>query len=137
MRQLETTTDLLDALQERHGWTSDRQIADGLGLPQATVSNWRRGRTYPTEVHAITIAEALEIPPTLVLVIAAADRTEDADAREQWQKMLRQIAQGGYGVLAALAVATGSYTTTVDTSGPGVKITSTRRRGQTAHSKAA
>lgn len=132
MRTLETTTDLLDALQERHGWTSDRQIALGLDVPTTTISSWRRGRTYPTEVHAIKIAEALEIPPTLVLVIAAADRTDDKDAREQWQKMLRQIARSGYGVLAALAVATGSYTTSVDTTDRGVGIMSHRKRKRAA-----
>jgi hypothetical protein len=83
MRKLETTTDLLDALQERYGWTSDRQIALGLKIPTQTVSSWRVGRTYPTEVHAITLARALEIPPAMVLVIAAADRVDDPDARQE------------------------------------------------------
>lgn len=66
MRRLETTVDLLDALQERYGWTSDNQVALGLGIPQPTVSNWRRGRTFPTEVHALVLAAALEIPALMV-----------------------------------------------------------------------
>lgn len=127
-RRLETTVDLLDALQERYGWDSDRQIAEGLDIPQTTVSSWRRGRSYPTEVHAIAIARALEIPPALVLVIAAADRTDDRDARAEWQKMLRQIARTGFGVLAAVAVATAHYSPSGKTSAHGLYIPSNRRR---------
>lgn len=91
MRKLETTVDLLDALQERYGWTSDNQVAQGLGIPQTSVSNWRRGRTYPTEVHALTIAKALDLEPVHVLAIAAADRSPDKKTREAW---LAQIARG-------------------------------------------
>lgn len=127
-RRLETTTDLLDALMERYGWDSDRQIAEGLDIPQPTISAWRRGRNYPTEVHAITIARALQIPPALVLVIAAADRTDDRDARAEWQKMLRQIARTGFGVLAAVAVATAHYSPSGKTSAQGLYIPSNRRR---------
>lgn len=108
MRRLETTVDLLNALQERYGWTSDRQIGAGLGIPQQTISSWRVGRTFPTEVHAIRLAQALEIPPAMVLVISAADRTSDADARAQWKKIVREIGRTGVGVLAALLVGAGS-----------------------------
>jgi transcriptional regulator with XRE-family HTH domain len=110
MRKLETTTDLLDALMERYGWTSDRQIAEAIEVPQTTLSSWRRGRTYPTEVHALTLARWLNIPPAMVLVIAAADRVEDPDARHEWQKIVRQIARAGTGALAALLIGTGTYT---------------------------
>lgn len=96
-RRLETTTDLLDALMERYGWTSDRQIAEGLEIPQPTISNWRRGRAYPTELHAIVIAKALGMQPLHVLAIAAADRSPDEKTRKEW---LRQI---------ALAVAIGFF----------------------------
>lgn len=128
MRKLETTTDLLDALQERYGLPSDNQVAKRLGIPQATFSGWRRGRMYPTEVHAFTIAEALEIPPALVLIIAAADRTEDEKARAKWRALLVQVAQKGFGALAAIAVFTGTYTPPAKAEGARVYIPSNRRR---------
>lgn len=137
MQRLETTTDILDALQERYGWKSDNQIAHGLGIPQTTVSGWRRGRMYPTEVHALTIAQALEIPPAMVLVIAAADRTSDKEAREQWQKIVRQIARTGVGAIAALLVGTGSYTPPAKADDASVGIMSNRRRKRLAHPVAA
>lgn len=108
MRRLETTTDLLDALQEKHGWT-DNQISVRLKIPSATVSGWRTGRMYPTEVHALKIAAALEIPALMVLAIAAADRSPDPEAASTWSKIARQIARGGVAALAAFAVTTVSY----------------------------
>lgn len=129
MRRLETTVDLLDALQERHGWESDRQIAIGLGVPTTTVSSWRRRAAYPTEVHAFTIAKALDMEPLHVLAIAAADRSPDKKTREEW---LRQIAR----VVAALAVGTGAlstgYTPPAEAAGPGVYIPLNRRRKRSA-----
>lgn len=130
MRKLETVIDLLDALQERHGWTSDRQIADGLSIPQGTVSNWRRGRTYPTGTHAITLAEALEIPPLLVLAIAEAERSDDEKARATWTKIARQIARGGAAAIAALLVGTGTYAPSAGAQDASASITSKRRRAE-------
>lgn len=127
MHRLETTTDLLDALQEKYGWT-DNQISVRLKIPSATISSWRTGRTFPTEVHAIKIARALEIPPAMVLVIAAADRTTDTEARDEWQKIGRQIARTGFGALAALLIATGTYSPPAKADADGVYIMSKRRR---------
>lgn len=111
MRRLETTTDLLDALIERYGWTSDRQIADGLKIPQTTVSSWRRGRTYPTEVHALAIGKALEIPALMVLAIAAADRTKtDKVAHIEWARMVKSMAPA----MAAMMLAIGSSSSPAD-----------------------
>jgi transcriptional regulator with XRE-family HTH domain len=115
MRRLETTVDLLDALLERYGWTSDNQIANGLGIPQTSVSNWRRGRTFPTEVHALTIGKALEIPPLMVLAIAAADRTRaDKEAHGQWAKMVKQMTPA----IATLMMALGTHGSNAEAATP-------------------
>lgn len=137
MRKIETTVDLLDALQERYGWPSDNQIAVNLKIPSATVSGWRTGRMYPTEVHAMKIARALEIPPAMVLVIAAADRTDDREARLEWQRIVRQIARTGVGALAAVLVGTATYSPKAESSAQGLYILSNRRRTSRARSKAA
>lgn len=137
MRRIETTTDLLDALMERYGWTSDRQIALGLDVPTTTISSWRRGHAFPTETHAITLARALEIPPAMVLVIAAADRTEDHEARAEWQKIVRQIARSGVGALAALLVATGTYSPPAKAHGLSDVYSVKSRRRRPAHPEAA
>ena len=94
MRKLETTADLIRALEEKHDWRGVRAIARGLRIPATTVSSWRRGRSFPTEVHAFAIARALDIPAVMVLVVAAADRSPDATARSAWAKIARQVARG-------------------------------------------
>lgn len=137
MPTLETTVDILEALQERYGWTSDRQIAEGLGIPQPTVSNWRRGRAFPTEVHALVLARALEIPPAMVLVISAADRTPDKKAREVWQGIVRQIARTGTGALAALLFGTGTYSPPAEAAQSGMYIRSNRGSTKNRTPKAA
>lgn len=128
MQKLETTTDLLDALQERYGWTSDNQLADGLGVPQTTVSSWRRGRTYPTEVHAITIAKALDMEPLHVLAIAAADRSPDRKTREAW---LAQIARFFAAVAIGMGAASTGYTPPAQAADSQMYIRSNRRRRST------
>lgn len=117
MQKLETTTDLLDALQERYGWTSDNQVAAGLAIPQATISCWRRGRNYPTEVHAIKIANALGMEPLHVLAIAAADRSPDAKTRKEW---LEQIARAI--VIGLFTIGGGSITCTNNAQAQGIEF---------------
>jgi len=94
--KLKTTADLLDAMVERYGVESDRQVAEKLEIPQATISSWRRGRSFPTEVHAVVIGRALGIPPALVLVIAAIDRAPARD-RAAWRADRAHITAAPWG----------------------------------------
>lgn len=91
--KLETTVDLIDAMRERGGFASDNKLATDLKIPQVTLSSWRTGRTYPTEIHALKIGKRLEVHPLMVLAIAAADRTRERPSESaQWRKFARQLA---------------------------------------------
>lgn len=91
--KLETTVDLIDAMRERGGFASDNQLATSMKIPQVTLSSWRTGRTYPTEVHALNIGKKLGVSPLMVLAIAAADRTRERPSESaQWRKLARQLA---------------------------------------------
>lgn len=91
--KIETTVDLIDAMRERGGYASDNKLADGIQIPQNTLSSWRRHRTYPTEVHALKIGQFLGCNPALVLAIAAADRTRNSGDSAQWLKVARGLAR--------------------------------------------
>lgn len=45
---------------------SQKQLADGCGVEQSTVSRWERAEIVPTESHKILIAEALGADPRLL-----------------------------------------------------------------------
>jgi hypothetical protein len=107
MRKLETVCDLLDALKEQNG--SDNRTAKELGIKQSTLSSWRVGRAMPREVHALLIAEALDVSPMLVMAIAVADKVRDKKVREAWAKLVKQLARAGLPALAAFLVSTAAY----------------------------
>jgi plasmid maintenance system antidote protein VapI len=93
MRKLETVDDILDAVKERNGWPTDYRMAKELGVPQSSVSNWRIGRRNLGDVHALKIADALEISPLQVIAIAAASRCKDAESRKRWREWGREVAR--------------------------------------------
>lgn len=114
MRKLETVIDLLEATKERHGWSSDSDVARGLGVPQPTVACWRSGIRTPGDEHALKIAEALEISPMLVIAIAAAERAKSVRSKKIWQLVAKEISEqlalGAISTALALAALAGTYT---------------------------
>lgn len=109
MRKLESVTDLLEALKEERGWTSDYRIAKELGIPQTTLSNWRCGNRAPGEAHALAIGEALKISPLMVLAISAVERSEDKAARKAWSAVVAQLERMGMPGLTAFAIGSAAY----------------------------
>ncbi len=109
MRKLETVVDLLEAIREERGWSSDNQLAKGLSVPQQTVSNWRAGTRTPGGDHALKIAEALDISPLLVIAIAEAERAKNVRSQRLWRAIAEQVARGTVTTFGALAVLSATY----------------------------
>jgi transcriptional regulator with XRE-family HTH domain len=125
MRKLETVEDLLEALKEANGWSSDYRLAKELGVPQQTVSNWRIGSRIPGETHALVMAKALKVSPALVLTIAAAAKAAQAGDKESewaWSTVAKHIARVGLPSLAALAVITGTFAPPAQAEAPSLHI---------------
>jgi hypothetical protein len=128
MRKLESTVDLLEAIQEKHDLESDGQIARLLGVKQQVVSTWRTGVRTPGDDHALSIAWALDISPALVLAIAAGERARGKETQKVWRKLAEQLARGVVPSIAVLGLLSGGYTPPVKAQDPGVYIPSNRRR---------
>ena len=110
MRKLESTVDLLEAIQEKHDLESDGQIARLLGVKQQVVSTWRTGVRTPGDDHALSIAWALDISPALVLAIAAGERARGKETQKVWRKLAEQLARGVVPSIAVLGMLSGGYT---------------------------
>lgn len=91
---------LLDLLAKKA--RSDRQAALVLGVTQGSYSKWRRGIAYPEDEQAITIANYLQMPPAVVLLIVRADRTGSREARNIWLRIAEQV--GRAATVAAVAI---------------------------------
>lgn len=109
MRKLESTIDLLEAMQEEKGWESDSEIARQLGVSQPTVATWRLGTRTPGDDHALLIAHALNISPLLVMAIAASERSRGKETQRVWKKLAEQVARGTIVSAAALFFAAGGF----------------------------
>jgi transcriptional regulator with XRE-family HTH domain len=128
MRKLETVADLLDALREEREWPSDYRIGKELGIKHTTVSAWRTGRAVPREKHALIIASALRISPTLVMAISIAQQSKDKSVRDAWAKVVKQIARAGLPALAAFLISTKAYMPPKKVDDVSLHILSNRRR---------
>ncbi len=102
---MESTRAMLDALRARAG--SDGKAAALFGVSQVTVSRWRAGRDFPTDEHALKLAELLEVDPAYVLALIRAERAKSSQARAQWQRVAERFKDAA--VLAALAVGAASF----------------------------
>ncbi|MFS8934748.1 helix-turn-helix domain-containing protein [Cupriavidus taiwanensis] len=96
----------LDAVIERHGLTSDSALARLLGVKQNTVSQWRAGTRTPDNEACLQIAQALEMPDPMPIIMAAdMDRAERAGQRSLWEVFSRRMAQAAAPATLAVLVA--------------------------------
>lgn len=96
---MRTTIELVTAVRDLYG--SDRKAAVILKVTQATFSLWRNGDAFPTDDHAINLAELLNLDPRYVSAVIRADRAKSDRARSMWHS----VAQA-FGKAAMLAVIT-------------------------------
>lgn len=97
----------LDAVKERHGLASDTALAEFLGVTQAGISHYRTGRRSMDNETCLRIAQALEMPDPMPVIMAAdMDRAERAGQRSLWEvfskRMPMQAAPASLAVLVAV-----------------------------------
>lgn len=96
---MKTAADFLDALRQKHGLTSDYQVAKLLGLKPQQISTYRTGKHTFDDSMAATVAALLDVEPGYVAACMSAQRAQSDDARRMWEKVARKVGAG-----AALAV---------------------------------
>lgn len=74
------TTDFLDLLKKKHGWT-DYRIAKNAGVPPNRLANYRMGRSRMDDEMAVKIAELAGLDIAGVLAAVHAERSADPKAK--------------------------------------------------------
>lgn len=98
---MKNTVELLDAVRQRRGLTSDYQLAKLLEMSPNRVSNWRTGKNTMDNVAAMKIAELLERPALEVIALVEAERARDTKQRNFWLQVAAGAAAAIFvGVLA-------------------------------------
>ena len=81
------SVEFLDAVRARHGLTSDRKLAQFLGINQGRVSLYRTGQRKLDPEACIKVARALELSPEYVLASVQAERAKRTEHRRIWQRL--------------------------------------------------
>ncbi|WP_354681230.1 helix-turn-helix domain-containing protein [Cupriavidus plantarum] len=93
-------------MAERHGTTSDTELAEVIGITQPAVSQYRSGKRMPDNEVCLQIAQALAMnDPMPVIMAADMDRAERAGQRSLWEVFSKRMALATPATLAVLAVA--------------------------------
>jgi transcriptional regulator with XRE-family HTH domain len=88
---MKTTVDFLDAVRDRHGLTSDYQLAKVLAVGQSTISHYRKGRSAFDEAMACKVAALLELPAEYVFACTASERAKDPEIKKIWARAARKL----------------------------------------------
>ncbi|HEY0955930.1 MAG TPA: hypothetical protein VGE36_14295 [Roseateles sp.] len=86
-----STVELLDAARRHQGDVTDYRIAKILGVPQATVSNYRTGRTKPINSIAMRLAELAGFDPVEAMVAVNLERADTPEDREAWEMVMARV----------------------------------------------
>ena len=87
---MKTSIDLLDALADRLGNSSDYRVAKTLGVSAQYVSAIRNGRKKFSTPLCDRAAEILEIEPAIVRMIVDAENAKMSHVRESYYRVLKQ-----------------------------------------------
>jgi hypothetical protein len=88
---MNTTRELLAAVKQRHGLTTDYQLAKFLGFSVQRISNNQAGAAMNDDA-AIKVADALALERGRVLAIVAAERAKSDQAKREWLKLAAAVA---------------------------------------------
>lgn len=85
------TIGYLDAVKKRLGIESDYALAKSLGFSLSSVSGYRTGRRFLDDDAALTVAQALNINPLIVIASANAERAKTPEQRERWSGVMEKF----------------------------------------------
>jgi transcriptional regulator with XRE-family HTH domain len=88
---LSKTLELLDVAKERNGITSDYRLAKVLDVPQATISNYRCGRSRPDLPTTLRLAELAGTDPDQAWVAICVERAVSKNDRETWARIGQKL----------------------------------------------
>lgn len=98
--------DLLDAAKARHGITSDYKLAMFLGIGEANIRSYRKGRSLPDASMCARIADALGEDPLYLIAEIESQRAANDDAAHLWRRMAERL-KGAAVVAFAVVIAYG------------------------------
>ena len=88
-----STTELLAQAKTRAGDVSDYRLAKLLGVPPATVSSYRVGRTLPANPIAMRLGELAGVDPAEAAAWVNLERASSPEDREFWEFMLQRVSR--------------------------------------------
>jgi hypothetical protein len=80
-------SDYLDAMRQALDLHSDYQLAKFLQVTKSGISSHRHNRYSFDEITALKVANALQIPPVIVMADMQAMRSKTADVRSFWEQL--------------------------------------------------
>lgn len=91
---MHTTNDLLDAVKQKYGISSDYKLRTFLGVSQNTLPNYRHGRSRPDDDMALKLADLLELDPLYVIACVNAERAQEGRLQRMWEALAKRSMKG-------------------------------------------
>ena len=88
---MENVKKLLDAAKAATCSETDYKLAKSLGIPNARICDYYKGRRVPDEFACLKIAEALDLPLSQVIATVKAEAEKDEKRREAWGNYLKKL----------------------------------------------
>lgn len=88
---MERTSDFIERLRVKNGGCTDYRISRILETTQSAIIRWKNGTTMNDE-YAIKTAKKLEIDPAYVLACVAAERSQNVESKEHWERIASKFA---------------------------------------------
>lgn len=97
---MSAVNNLLDKYKKACSIASDNGCAESLGLHRASISEWRRGKSWPSEDHIVKLAKAAGEDAGIWLLSVHAERTAPGAVQKEWQRLTQRLATAGIILLA-------------------------------------
>ena len=93
---------LLDKYREACAAPSDNACAGILGVTRASVSDWRRGKSWPSEEHIVQMAKTAHLDAGEWLLAIYAERTK-GPVQKEWLRLVSRLSHAAAITLIALS----------------------------------
>lgn len=94
------TVHYLDEVKTRLNIKSDYGLAKRLGVGQSAIIAYRAGRRVFDDEVALTIAQALELNPLVVIAAANAERAKTDEQKARWMGLMDKLSASFNGLLS-------------------------------------